>query len=208
MPESLSQFYETFHRRRAKSGTVPLAERIEFIVERVGRGKRVVDLGCRYGDLAARFVDGNEVVGVDIDREAAAACARSLGIETHVLDLNGPLGFPDASFDVAVLSEVLEHLPYPDLVLQEIHRILRPGGVLVGSVPNGARLPNRISFLLRGVVESDPTHLWHYGPSSLGVKLEVHFEGVEVRTIGGRFRVYSPHLLAKYIAFSARKGLA
>lgn len=205
MPDALSQFYETFHRRRSKSGTVPLAGRVDFIVTRVGRGKRVLDVGCRYGDLAARFVDGNEVVGVDIDRDAAAACARSLGIETRVLDLNGPIDFPDASFDVAVLSEVLEHLPYPDLTLREIHRILRPGGVLVGSVPNGARLQNRLSFLLRGVVEADPTHLWHYGPLSLREKLDAFFEGAEIGLVGGRFRMLCPRLLAKYIVFSVRK---
>jgi len=204
---ALSSFYESFHRDRSKSGTVALAGRIEFIVARVGQGKRVLDLGCRNGALAAHFAQDNEVVGVDIDRAAAARCSRRLGIETRVADLNGPLEFPDASFDAAVLSEVLEHLPYPDLVLAEIRRILRPDGLLVGSVPNGTRLPNRLSFLLRGVVERDPTHLWHYGPSSLRAKLAARFNAVEIGMIGGRFRALCPSLLAKYIVFCARGPL-
>ncbi len=153
------------------------------------------------GDLTARFVEGNEVVGVDVDERALGVCRDRLGIRTVTHDLSCTLPFPDSEFDVAVLSEVLEHLPYPELTLGEISRILRPGGVLIGSVPNGARLRNRLSFLMTGVVEQDPTHLWHYGPASLRQKLETGFSQVETRLVGGRFRSLMPRMMAKYLLF-------
>jgi SAM-dependent methyltransferase len=197
----LSQYYESFHAERGKEGTVALPERTEWIARHVGRGRRVVDLGCRMGDLTALFADGNEVVGVDVDAGALEVCRDRLGIRTVLHDLSRRLPFEDSEFDVAVLSEVLEHLPYPQLTLKEIRRVLRPGGTLVGSVPNGARLHNRLSFLFTGVVEQDRTHLWHYGPGTLRQMLEVAFARVETRLIGGRFRSILPQMTAKYLLF-------
>jgi len=204
-PGKLSEYYRTFHRERAKAGTVRAGQRIEFLVRHVGRGKRVLDLGCRYGDLTQHYLEGNEVVGVDIDAEALAECARRTGIETKVQDLNQALEFPDETFDVVVLAEVLEHLPYPDLTLGEVRRVLRPGGILVGSVPNGTRLRNRLTFLFTGVVEHDPTHLWHYGARSLSSKLGRLFERVSVELAGGRFLRLWPRMMAKYLFFTAVK---
>jgi SAM-dependent methyltransferase len=51
------------------------------------------------------------------------------------VDLNGPLPFDDGSFDTVLLMDVLEHVAKPDLLVAEISRILRPGGVLLSSTP-------------------------------------------------------------------------
>jgi SAM-dependent methyltransferase len=54
---------------------------------------------------------------------------------------------PDESQDVVSAFAVLEHLPRPRLLLDEIYRLLRPGGLVVITVPNGANLRNRIRLL-------------------------------------------------------------
>ncbi|MFH1502357.1 MAG: class I SAM-dependent methyltransferase [Candidatus Eisenbacteria bacterium] len=203
--DPLSQYYEAFHSEREKKGTVSAPGRVEWVVKGVGRGNRVLDLGCRSGDLTSHYADGNEVVGVDVDERALGACRDRLGIRTVLHDLSSRLPFGDSEFDVVVLSEVLEHLPYPELTLGEIRRVLRDGGTLVGSVPNGARLRNRLSFLLTGVVEQDRTHLWHYGAASLRRKLETAFSGVEIRPVGGRFLPLLPRMTAKYLLFLCEK---
>jgi SAM-dependent methyltransferase len=204
--ELLSGFYESFHRARGKHGTVSFPERFEFIRAEVGTGRRVIELGCRYGDLLAHFVEGNEVTGVDVDREALDACRRTYGVATSVVNLNEALPFADGEFDVAVLSEVLEHLPYPHITLSEIRRILGPGGKLVGSVPHGTRLRNRLRFLTQGTVEMDPTHLFHYSPRSLKALLEEYFAEARVVPASGRYARWHT-ALSNYLLFSARKAV-
>ncbi len=167
-----------------------------------GPGRRVLDLGCRYGALARAYLEGNEVVGVDVDREALAEAAK-LGIETHWADVEQPLEFADDSFDVVVAGELFEHLRDPEAVVAEARRVLKPGGTLAGSVPNGYRLKNRIAFLLGRPPEQDPTHLQIFSPSDLRELLRA-FSDVELRFVAGRFVRMHPRLLANLIVFSAR----
>lgn len=201
----LSNYYKEFHKERGKSGTVLLPERISFIVEKVGRGNKVLDLGCRYGELTAYYAKENEVIGVDIDEDALKTCEQRLGIKTYLQNLNKQLQFDDNSFDVVTLSEVLEHLPYPDITLSEIKRVLKERGVLVGSVPNGTRIKNRLRFLFKGVIEQDRTHIQHFSQISLKQLLEKYFDSVEIKLIGGRFINLSRPMFANYILFGSKK---
>jgi SAM-dependent methyltransferase len=202
MSELLSEYYESFHEERQKLGTVSIPERFEFIRREVGKDKKVVELGCRFGGLLQYFIEGNEVVGVDIDRNALVICREKFGIETHVANLNDKLPYSNSEFDVVVLSEVLEHLPYPELTFQEISRILKNEGKLVGSVPNATHLRNRLRFLLTGVVELDRTHLQQFSASSLKVMLNGFFENIKIVSVSGRFIGLSERLFANYLLFS------
>jgi methionine biosynthesis protein MetW len=178
-------------------------DRIPVIREWVGGpGLRVLDLGCRDGALTSAFLSGNRVVGVDIDRVALAR-ASQLGVETVWADLDESLPFEDASFDVVVIAEVLEHLRFPEHVIAEAMRVLVPGGTLVGSVPNCYRLKSRFRFLLGHPPERDPTLLRMFRPTDLIGALE-GFEKVEIRFLAGRFVRLHPRLFANDIAFKAR----
>ncbi len=168
-----------------------------------GPGKRVLDLGCRSGALSRAYLDGNEVVGVDVDRSALADAA-ALGIETHWADVEEPLPFPDASFDVVVAGELLEHLRNPSDVVSEARRLLRPGALLVGSVPNAYRLKNRLRFLLGRAPENDPTHLHLFSPADVRALLR-DFDDIELRYVAGRLVRLNARLFANDIVFSARK---
>lgn len=204
MADLVSEFYEDFHAERNKEGTVNLPERLAFIKREVGTGRRVIELGCRYGDLLSTFQAGNDVFGVDIDRNAARICEERFGVPVQIADLSAELPYEADSFDVVVISEVLEHLPYPRVTLGEIARILRPEGKVVGSVPNGTRLQNRIRFLRTGIVDRDRTHLHHFSPASLRALLEMYFEEVhDVEPVGGRYARLSAPLLANMLLFSA-----
>lgn len=171
-----------------------------------GPGLRILDLGCRDGALAVAYLGGNAVVGVDVDRVALARAGQR-GLETVWADLDEQLPFEDESFDVVVAAEVLEHLRLPDRALAEARRVLRPGGLLVGSVPNCFRLKTRLRFLLGHQPESDPTLLHLFKPERVAELLEP-FDDVEVRCIAGRLvRVNGP-LFGNDIAFRARKPYA
>jgi len=201
---SLSERYEEHHRERRDQGDfVFVPERIPFFQAAIGRGKRVLDLGCRSGALTRHFLEGNEVVGLDVDR-AALAKAESLGIETIVADVEAPLPLEDDSFDAVVAGELLEHLRFPDALVAEVRRVLRPGGVFVGSVPNAFRVKSRLRFLRGRPPEDDPTHLHMYAPAQIRALLD-GFADVRIEYLGGRYRRLHPRLLARDLVFGARR---
>jgi SAM-dependent methyltransferase len=203
--DELSERYREHHRtRRGRDFVFGGGERAELFRQLVGGpGRRVLDLGCRYGALTRAYVDGNDVVGVDVDREALAAAA-ALGIETCWADVDEPLPFETASFDVVVAGELLEHVRDPVHVVCEARRLLRAGGSLVGSVPNAFRLKNRLRFLAGRPPESDPTHLHMFRPSDVRALLGP-FDDIELRFISSRLLPLQPRLFGNDIVFSARR---
>ena len=201
----LSERYEQHHRERRDEGDfVFVPERIPLIVGAVGRGKRVLDLGCRSGALTRHFLDGNSVVGLDVD-PAALEKAAALGIEPVQANVEEPLPFEDASFDVVVAGELFEHLQFPDALVREVRRVLRPGGVLAGSVPNAFRVQSRLRFLRGRPPEDDPTHLRMFSPTALR-ELLAGFERIELHFVGGRYARLSARLFARDLVFSGTKG--
>lgn len=94
-------------------------------------GGRVLDIGCN-DRWASRFVSGRvEYVGLDYP-ETGSVLYQST---PDVYGTAASLPFPDASFDNVLLFDVLEHLRAPDLAIDEIYRVLRPGGIVHISVP-------------------------------------------------------------------------
>jgi len=200
----LSEHYERHHRERRDEGDfVFVPERIPLFVAAIGRGKRVLDLGCRSGALTRHFLDGNSVVGVDVD-PAALEKAAALGIEPVRANVEEPLPFEDASFDAVVAGELFEHLRFPDALVAEIRRVLRGGGVLAGSVPNAIRVQSRLRFLRGRPPEDDPTHLRMFSPAAMR-ELLAGFDAVELAYVGGRYTRLSARLFARDLVFTATK---
>ena len=203
--DQLSERYGEHNRLERGAGFVFAGPEREVLFRRYvgGPGRRVLDLGCRDGALTKAYAEGNEVVGVDADREALAEAAK-LGIETHWADLDAPLDFPDDTFDVAVAGELLEHLRDPERLVGEIRRVLRPGGTFVGSVPNAFRLKNRLRFLAGRPAESDPTHLQMFAPADIR-RLLAGFDEPQLHFVAGRLVPLHARLFANDIVFAGRK---
>jgi SAM-dependent methyltransferase len=115
------------------------------LAQRTG-AQRIVDVGC--GDGAATYLlkeldARNTVIGVDWSATALAqARARGLLVVQGGVDTCG-LPLPDACADVVIMSELIEHLVDTDRAVDEVSRVLRPGGVLLLSTPNLAAWFNR-----------------------------------------------------------------
>lgn len=203
--ERIGARYEEHHRRRRESGEVVFVpERVPVLVRLVGSpGKRVLDLGCRAGAVSQHLLPGNEVVGVDVDRVALERAA-ARGIEPVRANVEEPLPFPDASFDAVVAGELLEHMASPEELVAEVRRVLRPGGVFAGSVPNAYRLKSRLLFLAGRPPENDPTHLHMFSPAALRALL-AGFQDPTFVFVGGRYRRLHPRLLARALVFGARR---
>jgi methionine biosynthesis protein MetW len=203
--DQLSERYAEHNRTERGAGFVFARPEREVLFRRYvgGPGRRVLDLGCRDGALTSAYADGNDVVGVDADREALAEAARH-GIETHWADLDQPLDFPDESFDVVVAGELLEHLRDPQRLVADARRVLRPGGTFVASVPNAYRLKGRLLFLFGRPPENDPTHLQMFSGADVRALL-AGFADTHVHFVAGRLVPLHPRLFANDIVFAGRK---
>jgi len=120
-----------------------------IIAHHVARGSRVLDVGCGDGALMAALRDEREVDarGLEIDPgNVAAAVGRGLSVIQGDADVDLQ-GYPDASFDYAILSQTLQTARAPDLVLDHLLRIGRRAFV---SFPNFAHWRVRLSLLWGG----------------------------------------------------------
>lgn len=100
----------------------------------------VLDVGCGRGFYFPLYaaLDATRIVGVDFEVEnLRLAHARIAATGAMVFQADaGQLPLPDKSFDVVIMSEILEHLDDPVTALREAYRVLRPDGALLVTVPN------------------------------------------------------------------------
>lgn len=212
--ESLEQVYRAHHTEGNRYGiTIFKNARSNFLKERIGTGKKVLDIGCRDGTLTSTYCEGNTVLGVDIDGEALKRAREKTGIETVQMNLTDAWPFPEKGFDFVVAGEVIEHVYFPEKVIQKISRVLKPDGVLLGTVPNAFSLRNRIRLFFgqkKNTPLQDPTHINHFSRRELKEILGRHFHEV-VFTPFGRFALLDrivPGMFSFLLFFEARRPKA
>jgi len=175
------------------------------------RGKRVLEVGCGMGYMAMNWAQqGADVTAVDLNPVAVAQTRRRFelfGLKGDIQEVDGErLPFADATFDYVYSWGVLHHTPGTKAAIDELHRVLKPGGRA------GVMLYNRESLLYRIVVrwqegfvnlerrwldelslasryadgdrrEGNP-HTWPVTRNELQEYLFRLFDGVNVRVLG------------------------
>jgi methionine biosynthesis protein MetW len=138
---------------------------MEIIASLVPKGARVLDLGCGDGALLAylQAERGCAGYGIEIDDGNVLECVRR---QVNVIQLNleqGLATFDDASFDVVLQIDTLQHLRNAETMLLETARVGRVGIV---AFPNFAHWPNRLSVLAgRMPVTKRLPHQWYDTPN-------------------------------------------
>ncbi|HYR23001.1 MAG TPA: class I SAM-dependent methyltransferase [Chthoniobacterales bacterium] len=100
------------------------------------REKEILDVGCGTGAILKQLGNPEKNVGIDVAPEALSFC-RQRGLSNIRQGDICALPFADASFDAVICSSVLYHQWVGDIpgAVREMHRVLRPGGVLLINVP-------------------------------------------------------------------------
>jgi methionine biosynthesis protein MetW len=138
----------------------------EAIIAHIPSGSRVLDLGCGDGRLLAQLRDqhGASIQGIELDRRRIIGALNS-GVPVIHSDLDkGLAGFPDQSFDFAVLSQTLQQVRHPRFILQEMLRVARRSLVVV---PNFGYWRVRLDHFVRGraPVTSALPYEWYDTPN-------------------------------------------
>ena len=138
----------------------------QVIMAQIGTGSRVIDLGCGDGRLVERLRDqhGCGVLGIELDvKLVTAAIGRGISVIHADLDEGLP-DVPDGAFDVAVLSQTLQQVHRPKMVLMEMLRIARRALVVV---PNFAHWRVRLQIVRHGraPVTSSLPYEWYNTPN-------------------------------------------
>ena len=124
------------------------------------RGRSVLEVGCGAGVDLARFAKGGaEVTGVDLAASAidlARANFEQQGLEGRFEVADGErLPFPNNSFDLVFAHGVVQYTANPQQLVEECHRVLKPGGEAVFQVYNRISWLNALSKLMKVPLEHD-----------------------------------------------------
>ncbi len=147
----------------------------------LARGRRVLDAGCGEGFLTQTLGDtAQSVLGVDYHAGAVATAARNCSrpnVDFVVADLANAAAIRDR-FDLVISFQVIEHIADDRSMVERLHGLLAPGGVLVMTTPN----------LLQSFSEN-PFHVREYTPEAFDALLRTSFANVEILGVFGNERV-------------------
>jgi len=159
-----------------------------FIGDKV-KDKTILDIACGTGFGTELLIErgASRVYAADVADEAIEICTRRLQkfdksrYECHKQD-GTAMSYPDGVFDMVVSFETIEHIARYDLFVNEIHRVLKPGGLLVLSTPN-ALITNP-----QNGIPQNPFHVYEFTPTELRDLLSKHFT---IQLAAGQHVIYT-----------------
>lgn len=152
----------------------------------------LLDYGCGDGKYFSAFVSqgfvSNHIYGVEVSKNRIARCNEIGWQNVELLVPNAPLPFADGKFDLINMMEVIEHIlaSEGECILEELRRVLKPGGYLLISTPNYPikrfyDIFNAIVYRMHVRWKDDPTHVTKFNYNRLETLLMRHFASVESR---------------------------
>ncbi|SHF71705.1 Ubiquinone/menaquinone biosynthesis C-methylase UbiE [Salegentibacter echinorum] len=190
-PENLAIYYESenyiSHTDAKKSLTdkiyqgvknYMLQQKLKWI-NSIAEGNKILDIGAGTGDFLFSAKKQNWIVaGVEPNTQA-----RKLALEKGIELQKDSANFKENSFDVISMWHVLEHVPNLDIQIEELNRLLKPGGIAVIAVPNFKSF-DAAYYQEFWAAYDVPRHLWHFSQAGITKLFESYnFKKVETRPL-------------------------
>lgn len=139
-----------------------------YIAKHLGvlAGKNVLEVGCMYGYLLEALGNKNiHAEGIELDRTAVEHGLKN-GLKVTQTSVEDFVKAGSKTYDLVVLSHVLEHLREPEIILQKLKPLLAKNGLLVIAVPNSSSIHRKLFGRFWGWWQV-PIHVNHFNPNSL-----------------------------------------
>ncbi len=169
MPVNLKQHYDTNWQRLEGYQMSEKIARVGYALLSHYPGRRCLDVGCGDGTNLEKLKQiGLDAWGCDISSVAVGKTRRK-GFHAQVVDLNNDkLPYKSGQFDIVWLTDVIEHVFWPESVIRELSRITVPGGLLFISTPNVSWWGNRFQLLFgHTLTDIHPEHIHWYNHTGL-----------------------------------------
>lgn len=156
---------------------------IRKFLDRCSPQDKILDAGCGEGVLVRDYRQhGLDIIGMD----------RNYGSEYVITGNILETGLPADHFDIVLCLDVIEHLHFPDQekALEEFHRILKPSGQLMISMPNLAHLASRLSFLATGKLVRTSSIDRHPGDRPIGEYVKLLSRNFRIKQRTGIFPTF------------------
>ena len=166
---------------------------LEDLINSLSGRIRVLDIGC--GDGIYEAILDKEIrkkcdfYGIDISNKQMQRAKIYLK-EAKVLDLNTKkIPYTNNYFDIVIASEILEHLFYPEKILQEAQRVLKKRGYLIITIPNSASLQLRLTIFLTGYspllnYPQNQEHIRYFAACDIRKMINRSLEVIKVQGLG------------------------
>jgi len=165
---------------------------------------RFLDIGADVGGVCGMMRDfGHQPVGIEIGEHLVKEAREKYpGIDFQVVDCEKGLPFEDKSFDFVWSGDVIEHIRATDVFVNEVNRVLRPGGLFIATTPLHNRFKGALVAFLNFEGHFDPEfpHYRFYTPKSMRAVLEKRGFRVEQFRYLGR-----PYPISQAMLVVARK---
>ncbi len=187
-----------------------LRSREALIAEVPKNTKLILDIGCGGAWVAAHFTQKNiDVISLDVSERNPIRALVNNPNPHHAAVVSDSLHLPfqDASIDVIIASEVLEHLPEPALFVQEWLRVLKPGGTLLMITPYNEK---RVFHTCIHCHELTPAnaHLHTINDKNIRDYLPRHFSNLTTKAFSNKtFTKLRLYYLLRFLPFSLWKNL-
>jgi len=165
------EYYSLDNNLKLEEATRPYNQTRVDRIRRFVKSGRLLDIGAGTGMFLKTARENHfEVEGLEITTDAAVFGRQTWGLNIRQGNLH-ETSLPTNAYDIVTLGHVYEHLHEPRAALEQLHSILKRGGLLVISVPNFDSVQARL-FRSNWFHLDVPRHLFHYTPSSLRGMLE------------------------------------
>jgi SAM-dependent methyltransferase len=179
---------------------------LSYLRKRFGKTSlRILDIGCQTGELCSLLKqEGHEPHGLEVQTELIKQCRNEFPeIPFSVADSETRLPFEDHSFDIVFSGDVIEHIRFTDVFVNEINRVLKIGGLCALTTPLHNRIKSLLIVLLKFDTHFDPEfpHLRFYTRATLAGVLQRR--GFTIESVGSIGRI---PIVANALFMVARKN--